>query len=58
MYKDLISTDTVGLTIDTDEWMLGITVIRRLGENRASILLQISFLCLHLFIALRDGRYQ
>lgn len=50
MYKELISTDRVGLVIDTNEWLLGIDLI--FDKDDTGYLLQFGFLCLHLFIAI------
>jgi len=52
MYKELLSTNRVGLIIDTNEWSLGIELLFNLGEDTNGCMIQVSLLCLHLIVAL------
>ena len=52
MYKELFSTDKIGVFIDLDEWGLGLELSRNrdgLYDNTGT-LLSIHFVCLHIDI--------
>lgn len=54
MYKELFSTNRVGIFLDLDEWGLGFDLSRNLENPYTSFetLLEFHFLCLHINIAL------
>lgn len=61
MYKELFSTDKVGVVIDTNEWLTGISYSRRVPvsdiSERRGDLLEIGFLCFIIYVAIeRKGR--
>lgn len=52
MYKELFSTQRAGLIIDTNDWLIGISVVRNLRDSGdGGTLLEIGFLCLRLLVA-------
>ena len=53
MYKELFSTDRVGVFIDLDEWGFGIELSRNLYNSytNTNTLLEFHLLCLHISIA-------
>ena len=55
MYKELLSTDRVGLVINTEQWLTGVCLSRHLLDysGRRGDLLEIGFLCLTLYIAIK-----
>ena len=54
MYKELFSTDRMGIFVDLDEWGLGFELSRNLEGlyDNTGTLLSIHILCLHIDIAL------
>ena len=54
MYKELFSTDKMGIFVDLDEWGLGVELSRNLEGlyDNTGTLLSVHILCLHIDIAL------
>ena len=56
MYKELLSANKVGITIDTNKWMMGVRYSRNIimsgGSKRRAALLEIGFFCLISYIAM------
>ena len=55
MYKELLSTDRIGMYIDLDQWGFGFEVFRNMAaglHDNSGILLSIHIVCLHIDIAL------
>ena len=56
MYKELLSTDKVGIVVDTSRWMLGINYCRHIIDSntcgRVGNLLEVGFLCFIIYVAI------
>lgn len=54
MYKELFSTDRMGIFVNLDEWGLGFELSRNLEGlyDNTGTLLSVHILCLHIDIAL------